>query len=375
LRKCPVSLARGLILGVACTPAKLLAATEWPADAATPPPPATFIAAPPCMPEGPYDPICGLQAPEDLHVLPGGGRLLVSQMSGPAHLPDNNIAELDLATRRTRVLPVVQEERVAWADASCTVPDPGHDVHGFDLSRTATGDQQLLVVNHGSRESIEIFHLVGPPTDRRLEWRGCVVTPADVRLNDVAALPGGGFVATVMGNTQHFGTQEGFTFLMSGADTGYLLEWTPGDGFRRLPGSDAPFPNGVVVDAAGKTAWMASFAGRKLVRYDLGADRASGEVALDFMPDNLSWSPDHSVLAAGILAVEDVTHCLDGRTPFCTSRFRVARTDPATLSVQRVADGPSGLLGGASVAVQDGDWLYIGAWAGDRILRLPIAKP
>ena len=27
------------------------------------------------------------------------------------------------------------------------------------------------------------------------------------------------------------------------------------------------------------------------------------------------------------------------------------------------------MLGGASVAVQDGDWVYVGAWAGDRIVR------
>src|SRR5262245_19062836 len=55
---------------------------------------------PPCTPSGELEPICGLQAPEDLAPLPGGGRLLVVQMHGPTHLPDSNIAELDLTTRQ-----------------------------------------------------------------------------------------------------------------------------------------------------------------------------------------------------------------------------------------------------------------------------------
>jgi hypothetical protein len=202
---------------------------------------APVAAAPPCTPSGPYEPICGLQAPEDLERLPGGGRLLVSQMRGPTHLPDNNIAELDLATRAIRVLPVVPATRVAWADAGCTEPDPKHDVHGFDLSSDAEDNLQLLVVNHGSRESIEIFQVAGDAGDRTLQWRGCVVTPADVRLNDVAARPQGGFIATVMGEAKHFSSPEGFKFLVSGENTGYLLEWTPDGGFRKLPGSDAAF--------------------------------------------------------------------------------------------------------------------------------------
>src|SRR5438874_1171509 len=54
----------------------------------------------------------------------------------------------------------------------------------------------LYVVNHGKRESIEVFELdakVRPPT---LTWIGCVVAPEPVGLNSVLPLPDGGFIGT-----------------------------------------------------------------------------------------------------------------------------------------------------------------------------------
>jgi sugar lactone lactonase YvrE len=216
---------------------------------------------PPCVTAGGLEPICGLQAPEDLTVFPEGGRLLVVQMHGPTHLPVSNLVELDLATQRVRVLPVVATERAVGTDASCTAPDPAPDLHGFDLARDASGQLQLLVVNHGSRQSIEFFRVVGSAADRALEWRGCIATPADVRLNDVAVRPGGGLVATVMGEARYFDSADGFDFLVSGADTGYLLAWSPGGGFHKLSGTEAAFPNGIAIDAAGRYAWFAARGG------------------------------------------------------------------------------------------------------------------
>jgi hypothetical protein len=294
-------------------------------------------------------------------------------MHGPTHLPDSNIAELDLATRVLRVLPVRVAGRAAGVDASCTTPDPKPDLHGIDLARDAEGELELLVVNHGSRQSIEFYRVVGGDADRALEWRGCIVTPAEVRLNDVAARPGGGLIATVMGEARYFDSPDGFKFLSSGADTGYLLAWSPGRGFSKLTGTEAAFPNGVAIDPSGRHAYFAAWTGRKLIKYDLETARVVGTAALDFMPDNLSWGTDGSVLTAGIPDMAAVEHCLDGRTAFCTSPFRAVSVDAADLSVHTLVDGPTGVLGGASVAVQDGDWVYVGAWAGDRIIRRRLA--
>jgi hypothetical protein len=329
----------------------------------------TTTAAPPCTSRNGLEPICGLQAPEDLALLPGSGHLLVVQMRGPTHLPDSNVAELDLATRQLRVLPVRVAGHAEGVDSACTAPDPNPDLHGIDLARDTNGDLELLVINHGSRQSIEFYRVVGGAADRALEWRGCIVTPADVRLNDVARRPGGGLIATVMGEAKYFGSPDGFKFLSSGAETGYLLAWSPGRGFSKLAGTEAAFPNGIVIDPSGLYAYFAAWTGRELIKYDLGSARVVGAATLDFMPDNLSWGTDGSVLTAGIPDMSAVEHCLDGRTAFCTSPFKAVRIDTADLSVQTLVDGPNGVLGGASVAVQDGDWLYVGAWAGDRIVR------
>ena len=188
-------------------------------------------------------------------MFPEGGRLLVVQMqrpgapareqsrrAGPRHAP---VARA--AGRRDRA-----SQKGPTHRARRPIRSP--DLHGFDLARDASGQLQLLIVNHGSRQSIEFFRVVGTAADRTLEWRGCIATPADVRLNDVAARPGGGLIATVMGEARYFDTADGFNFLVSGADTGYLLAWSPGDGFRKLAGTEAAFPNGIAIDAAGRYA-------------------------------------------------------------------------------------------------------------------------
>jgi hypothetical protein len=40
------------------------------------------------------------------------------------------------------------------------------------------------------------------------------------------------------------------------------------------------------------------------------------------------------------------------------------------MTARTIATGPAGLLGGASVAVRAGDALYVGAFSGDRVLRI-----
>ena len=67
------------------------------------------------------------------------------------------------------------------------------------LAQGSDDAHTLLVVHHGSRESIEFFEVGagdGPPT---LAWTGCAVAPEGARLNSVVALPGGGFATTNAG--------------------------------------------------------------------------------------------------------------------------------------------------------------------------------
>jgi len=164
---------------------------------------------PPCVATSAYTPICGLHAPEDLATLDDSA-LLVVQMRGMTGKGESNFAVLHPANAAVRVLPVRDGTTTpAWGDGSCQAPDPRPAFHGFDRWRDPDGRVRVVVVNHGTRSTIERFRLDRDGARESLVWEGCVSVPRDIELNDVAALPDGGFAATVMGATRHFDNRPG----------------------------------------------------------------------------------------------------------------------------------------------------------------------
>ena len=133
------------------------------------------LAAPPpaqCSPEGDLVPICGVHAAEDLEALPGGKELLVSQLhaeldpSGAMRWMPSSLAVLDLRTHATRVLyPLASRSTTtteSWGDSGCPAEiGDALSPHGIHLSKRRDGRMQLLVVNHGGRESVEFFEVTG----------------------------------------------------------------------------------------------------------------------------------------------------------------------------------------------------------------------
>ena len=332
------------------------------------------LAMPACKASGAFTPICGVQAPEDLELLRNERHALVSQGRGPTHLEDSNLAVLELATGKLRVLPVDVELAAGWGHESCRAPDDKLTVHGIHLSTRAGGERQLLVVNHGSRESVEYYELFGEPSGAiesyRLKWRGCVVTPGGVMFNDVAALPNG-FVATIMGETKHFAGNDGLDFLLSGQNTGHVVEWNADSGFAPLPNTERPFPNGVQTSSDGRYVYFAAWTGRKVVRYDRQS-RDTAELDLDFHPDNLSWTAQGTLVSAGITDTQSLRHCLATASPFCGGAFEVAEIDPKDWRATSLIDGGAEVVGGASVALRVDDLIYVGAFSGDRIARAKL---
>ncbi len=90
---------------------------------------------------------------------------------------------------------VTSEPRKDWGDPAC--PGLVGDMlvpHGISLAKRSGGAMELYVVNHGGRQSMEMFELKPEAGSWSLVWHGCV--PATQEYNDVAALPDGGFIAT-----------------------------------------------------------------------------------------------------------------------------------------------------------------------------------
>lgn len=332
------------------------------------------LAMPPCHQQGEFRPYCGFRQPEDLEPLPDGHHLVVSQMNltfsaqgfvfGPGKL-----SLLDTRNGRIRDLypGKIAEGRPTpgWGDPGCP-GEIGADLspHGIHLSRRADGRRQLLVINHGGREAVEFFELNG----LRLTWRGCAVAPKGSTLNDVAARPEGGFIASNMIDGTPAQAAQAMARAMRGEDTGFVWSWSPMFGYQKVPGSEGTLPNGVQVDAQGRYLYYSVVGPQGAVRkIDLRTYRIVGAAATP-NPDNLSWD-GRRLLAAGVMDHAALSQC-DG-TATCRSASHVTAIDPDTMQATRLFEQDGSRQWGISVGVTMGRRLYIGAFAGDRVLSVP----
>jgi hypothetical protein len=58
------------------------------------------------------------------------------------------------------------------------------------------------------------------------------------------------------------------------------------------------------------------------------------------------------------------------RNGACAAAFEIIELDPATMSTRRLLAHKGAPMGAATVAQRVGDALYIGSFAGDRLLRV-----
>ncbi len=341
-----------------------------------------------CGGHGDIEIICGTRSPEDLELTPDGKFLIVARFvnagrgGGPAGAaPAAGMDLLDLSKKTFSKMAVTSEPLKNWGDPSC----PGFigDAlvpHGISLSKRSDGKMQLFIVNHGGRQSMEMFELKQNAGAWELVWHGCV--PAAQDYNDVAALPDGGYIATHPTALQQQGpaaqakaqAKAPAPDLFSGVVSGYVSRWTPGKGEAELPGTRAGYPNGVLVSSDGRTMYFNAWTAKEVHKYDLKAEKETGMVKLDFMPDNITWTNRRTMLAAGVKGARG--DCPPGSGTPCIQAFGVAEIDPGKMQAKTVFDseGKGALISGVSVALQVGNSIYVGAFQGDRVVKVPAKK-
>jgi hypothetical protein len=336
-----------------------------------------------CDPHDGLEPICGLSGSEDIEALPDARHLIVSEThvrvdaSGALRWLPSPLSLLNVAYQKKTVLyPTAASGggRGDWGATDC----PGEigaqlSPLGIHLSRRRDGHWQLLVVNHGSRNSVELFEVRNLGRQLSVTWRGCVLSPPDAFLNDVAALPGGGFVATrYMDATRSMAEQNAEA--ARGGNTGYVMRWLPGGTLAPIAGTESPLPNGIQASRDGRSLFVSVIGDHGEVRqYSLADGHRLGAVPVQ-NPDNLSWTVNGLLLAAGLQSGDDGTGCYAHFEQPCGTAFVVSLIDPKTLQAREVFAHAGPPLGLASVAVQLGGDLYIGSPAGDRVMRVPRAR-
>jgi DNA-binding beta-propeller fold protein YncE len=329
-----------------------------------------------CKPEGGFKFICGLHQPEDIVGVPGTQWIFASDLAhGKSH------GDVYLVDRRTRT---VQRLRIAEAsparpDASfgcASPPDPRKfNAHGLAVGRGRNGKMRLYVVNHGGRESVEIFEFARHGRVPRFSWIGCIVMPEGADANSVSALPDGGILVTSMFNIEDATFPAKLDRVARAEPSGAVWEWRAGAGFRRLAVPGISGANGVVVSPDGSYLVVSGWAENAIYRVDLSGRKAPVRIPVNFMPDNLRITEDGMVLVAGQAKnnVPEGFPCLvrADRPKYCAGSWGVVLLDPRSMTISREWSGDSGPhFGDVTTAIDMGDALWLSSLSGDRIAIL-----
>ncbi len=329
-------------------------------------------------------PICGFKHPEDLEVMAGERLMIVSEygsISGKIpgslssyHTEDGTIMRLFPDASATIHAP--SSENSMWGDKNCPGPPTAafspHGIHhNIDLA-----PERLLVVNHGGRESIEIFEVTldAGGNNVSLAWRGCVVAAPGTWLNDVVGSLNGGFVATNM-MPRDFTLEQMMATEASKDDSGYALEWHHDSGWRKLPGTDGALTNGIEISPDGKVLFINYYLGSKIVAVERETGKHLWAIELEG-PDNTSWAPDGKLLVATHqhTTLKDVLECAGADIPYCPIAYEIMAIDPNTGSYTLRYQGIGAPMAAATVGVQIGQTLYLGSFAGERIGRVELGQ-
>lgn len=323
-------------------------------------------------------PLCGWQRPEDMELLPDGKTLIVSQMEiGHGKVP-GDIALLDTVTGEKHGIQIEQASDELWGDQQCSESVGNHlGPHGIHLSTRADGRQQLLVVNHGQRESVEFYEVNQVAEQYQLQWRGCAEAPKGSFLNDVVALPNGGFATTHMftKGDSPVGTLN-LTELKAlfGFNPGHLLHWNLDAGYQRLGDFSGDYPNGLQISADGEYLFINLWAESKVKKLQLASGEVVGEADVTH-PDNSQWDGEGRLLVTGHdFTLNDLRVCTDLDEGTCPGAFEIMSVDTATMTSQSLMRIEGAPMGAGTVTQRVDDSWFIGSFLGDRVLKVPAVK-
>lgn len=320
--------------------------------------------------EGNVEVLCGTHSPEDLEATPDGKFLITGEfVNGRGGPHGNGMMLFDLQKKTFSKMAVTDQPRKDWGDPACPGPPDAMLIpHGISLAKRGNA-WQLDVVNHGGRQSMEMYELKRAETGWQLIWHGCVVSKDE--FNDVAALADGSFIATHPLALRKPGDNSS---LFSGQPSGYVVRWTAASGEMELPNTRMGYPNGVLVSQDGRWMYVNAWTQREVRKYDLKDGKQTAVVHLTFMPDNVTWTRDHRIVAAGVAGANG--NCPAGSATPCIQGFGVAEIDPAKMDAHILIDwqGKQSPISGVSVALKVGDAVYLGAFSGDRIVKVDLKK-
>ena len=237
--------------------------------------------------------------------------------------------------------------------------------HGISLWKNDKGADRLFVINHpllpqGNefRTSSEV--VVFDVMDSELKWVKTLTTDLPYSLNDVAAINGERFYATIdKGSLTRFDRSvELYGRLARGG-----IAYGNDQGIVKLV-DDLTYPNGIQVSPNGDSVYVSESTGERLVIYqrDPNTDELmqTGEVVIDSGLDNLEWDADGYLwVGAHPQMLEFLKHSRNSQNRSASQVLRIDSNN--TRSVEEVYLNKGNDISGASVAAVYKGHLLIGS--------------
>lgn len=321
-----------------------------------------------CESRGKLGFLCGAQRPEDVVRVPGTRWLIFSGFSNGAGLKLVDAAAHSMRPLRFETSPAGRE-----SGSHCASPPElaSFNTQGLSIRDLGGLQSRLHVVNHGGRESVEVFTVDASAAEPRLTWMGCILMPSGLAANSVATFPDGEVLVTVL-------THPGRTItdFWRGEITGGVYAWTPGEpAFRLLRGTEMPGNNGLETSMDGTEFYVIAFGWRSVVvfsRQDPSQSRRRA-VAPGFMPDNIHWD-DGKLLLAGMQydepACGGTRKIIDGKADEmrCHRGYTVAQLDPESMiySIVAYAEPDPDFNGVSAAAIVAGE-LWLASYQANRV--------
>jgi DNA-binding beta-propeller fold protein YncE len=321
--------------------------------------------------------ICGVTNVEDFAPAPDTKWVIGGDLSTAGH-PQGNLYVFDTGKRTARA---VKPSEIAIKPDKKTYPDcPGSldmktfGPHGLDLTRSGGTHRTLYAINHGGRESVEVFTVDLSKARPVFTWTGCVVAPKGFWPDAVASLPDGGIVVTSLWDPTD---ADRVSKLSAGKPVGALDEWHPGRGWSAVPGAEElSGPNGVIVSPDGKEIYVAVWSGKQIARISRGSSPPKVDtVPTGILTDNVRWAPSGTSIFVGgqDATVKQVLECFESSAVNCNVPFKIYRMDPGTLKLTEVIkSGVYGVMGAGTGAIQIGNRLWVSSFRANRIGMFPV---
>ena len=333
---------------------------------------------------------CDFRRPEDMALLPDRS-VLVAERGFPATeqpaQPElgGRLSVVDPATMRRTTLRIETRKTPGWGAPDC---QPGTRLAplGIDLKPMGRDGWRLAVVNHdhGSEalppaqrtHAVELYQLARARDGSwGLIWRGCAIPGGTHFLNDVVWDGGDSFFVTQMLDRTRGGLGRAWDYI-TGADTGALLHYHPGEGFVQVPNSAGSFPNGVVADPQVRHLYI-NYGGADEIRVleAAGPHSVLHSIAVP-RPDNSSWLDGRLWVASQRGNPADTDRCQGVRSA-CPMPFAITSVDGASFEVEELLQVDMRGFGAASVVLPrrraDGGWeAWVGSFQGDRLARIRL---